>query len=376
MTRIPAGPTSSGSADPRVAARWDETAQVRAHNHLQGWLDSQLLFGEVFQARISGDPHGNWLEGLMRRGGVPKGGRWASLGCGAAGEEKVAARRGLFAALVGYDASPKSLEIARSSVAAEGLRQLSFAPIDLNDFALPAAAFDVVLMNMSLHHVRELRPALESVRRALAPGGVLILNEFVGPRQFQFPEAQVATVRTLLAALPEALRQDTANGILKREYTVWPVEFWNEVDPSEAIRSDRILPEVERSFDITVRIDYGGTILNLLLENIIHNFDPQNEKDAAILRLLAACEAVLVDGGFLASDFTAILARPLAEARDVPPGGFAPPTRLGEVALASPSGTGAAAQEIAALQAEVATMRSSRGWRLAQALRGLLGRRW
>jgi ubiquinone/menaquinone biosynthesis C-methylase UbiE len=376
VSDIPAASSVSGSADPRVAQRWDETACVRARNPLQGWLDSQLLFGEVFQARLSGAPHRNWLEGLMTRGGVPKGGRWASLGCGAAGEEMGAARLGLFESLVGFDASPASLELARRSTAAEGLHQLTFEPIDLDDFTLPPGAFDVILMNMALHHVRELPAGLEAARRGLAPGGALLLNEFVGPRQFQYPEAQLETVRALLAALPESLRRDTANGVLKRDYAVWPVDFWNQVDPSEAIRSDLILSEVERRFEITVRVDYGGTILNLLLENIIHNFDSEDEKDAAILRLLAAFEVVLVDSGFLDSDFTAIVARPLAEAREVPPGGFAPSTRLGEVALASPRGAGAAAREIAALRAELATMRSSRGWRWLQALRGLVGRRW
>jgi len=376
VTRAHAEVPSSGAADPRVAARWDETASARARNSLQGWLDSQWVFSEVFRARVAGDPQGNWLDGLMRRGGVPKGGRWASLGCGAAGEEILAARLGLFASLEGFDASPASLELARRKVAESGLDNLTFAAIDLDGFSLPAGAFDVVLMNMSLHHVRELRPALAAVRRALAPGGALILNEFVGPRQFQFPEAQLATVRALLAALPESLCRDTANGIVKRDYLVWPVEQWNEIDPSEAIRSDLILPELERSFEIAVRIDYGGTLLNLLLENIIHNFDPQDEKDTAILGLLAAFEAVLVDSGFLASDFTALLARPLAAEREVPPGGFVPATRLGAAALSTPRGAGATAREIAALEAELAAMRSSRVWRLAQALRGLFGRRW
>lgn len=376
MSDLPPAVSPAAGTNPRVARHWDATARLRARHHLQGWLDSQLIFGEAFQARVSGSPGENWLQGLMRRGGVPKGGRWASLGCGAAGQELLAARLGLCDSLVGYDASPASLELARRAAEEEGRHQLSFAAIDLDAPTLPAAAFDVVLMNMALHHVRELPAALREVCRALAPGGVLILNEYVGPRQFQFPAAQVETVRALLAALPEALREDTANGILKRSYAVWPVELWNEIDPSEAIRSDCILPEVERRFEITVRVDYGGTILNLLLENIIHNFDAEDDKDAAILRLLIAFEAVLVDSGFLDSDFTALVARPLAEEREVPAGGFVEATRLGEVALASPRGAGAAAREIAALQAELATIRSSRVWRLAQALRGLLGRRW
>lgn len=381
-----AASTSPGGANSRVVEHWDAAARVRATDHLQGWLDSRLLFKEVFEARVAASPEGNWIEGLMRRGGIPRGGRWASLGCGAAGEEKVAARLGLFDSLTGFDASPASLALARESAAAEGLRQLSFAPIDLDNFTLPAGTFDVVLMNMALHHVRELAAGLESVRRALAPGGALILNEFVGPRQFQFPEAQVETVRALLAALPESLCGDSTTGLPKREYRCWPVELWNRADPSEAIRSDLILPELERRFEITVRVDYGGTILNLMLEHIVHNFDPQDEKDAAILRLLAAFEAVLIDSGFLASDFTTLVARPLAAERAVPPGGFMPPTRLGAVALASVVGAsaasganaaaGAAAREIAALQAELGTMRSSRGWRLVQTLRSLVGRRW
>jgi len=376
VTRSAADSASPGAADPKVSAHWDATASARSRDSLRGWLDSQLLFAEVFRARVAGSPQANWLEGLLRRGGVPKGGRWASLGCGAAGEEIIAGSLGLFDSLAGFDASPVSLELARRRAAEAGLGNCVFGVIDLDGFSLPCGAYDVVLMNMSLHHVRELRAAISAIRRALAPGGVLILNEFVGPRQFQYPEAQLATVRALLAALPESLCRDTVNGIVKREYLVWPVEQWNAVDPSEAIRSDRILAELERSFEIAVRIDYGGTLLNLVLENIIRNFDPQDEKDVAILRLLAAFEAALVDSGFLASDFTALLARPLAAEREVPPGGFAPATRLGAAALASPRGAGATAREFAALEAELAAMRSSRVWRLAQTLRGLVGRRW
>jgi SAM-dependent methyltransferase len=161
----------------RVACRRHEPARRAAlgrdgpppaRHHLQGWLDSQLIFGEAFQARVSGSPGENWLQGLMRRGGVPKGGRWASLGCGAAGQELLAARLGLCDSLVGYDASPASLELARRAAEEEGRHQLSFAAIDLDAPTLPAAAFDVVLMNMALHHVRELPAALRAVcRRSL-----------------------------------------------------------------------------------------------------------------------------------------------------------------------------------------------------------------
>jgi len=369
------GPSTT-AANSRVVARWDETATARAIDHLQGWLDSPLVFGEIFQARVSGAPHTNWIEGLMARAAIPKDGRWASLGCGAAGEEIKAAKLGLCGRLSAFDASRASLDLARRAAAEAGVTNLTFETIDLDRLSLPAGAFDVVMMNMSLHHVREIRVALETVRRALAPGGFLLLNEFVGARQFQFPETQLEAVRTLLTALPEAYRKDSTTGFPKTEYVRMPVAHWNVADPSEAVRSDLILPEVERLFEIVVRADYGGTILNLLLEHIIHNFDPLDEKDAALVRVFAAAEALLIDSGVLASDFTAIAARPRDAAREAPARAIAPPSRLRPLALSSPPGFHEAARAIEKLTSELAAIRTSRGWKLLQALRGLVGRRW
>lgn len=380
-------PAGSGlpttAPDSRVVARWDERAAARAIDHREGWLDSPFVFREIFQARVAGNPDTNWIEGLMARAGVPRGGRWASLGCGAAGEEIKAAKLGLYERLSAFDASQASLDLARRAAAAAGVTNLTFEAIDLERFSLESGAFDVVMMNMSLHHVKAIREALETVRHALRPGGFLLVNEFVGARQFQFSETQLEAVRTLLAALPEAYRKDSTTGLPKTEYARMPVEHWNVADPSEAVRSDLILPEIERLFEIVVRADYGGTILNLLLEHIVQNFDPLDEKDAAVMRVLAAAEALLIDTGVFASDFTAIAARPLEAAREAPARSPAPPSRVRELALSSPSGSREAARtieklgrSIEQLTSELEAMRASRGWKLLQTLRGLVGRRW
>src|SRR5262249_21258986 len=75
-------------------------------------------------------------------------------------------------------------------------------------------------------------------------------------------------------------------------------------DPSEAIRSDIIVGEIEKRFRVIARVDYGGTILNLLLEHIAHNFNREDENDVAILRLLAKAEDLLIRHEILPSDFT------------------------------------------------------------------------
>jgi ubiquinone/menaquinone biosynthesis C-methylase UbiE len=293
----------------RVAALWDQTAQDRVANPLQGWLDSSIVLESYVQPRVSGSPHVNWLVGLIERLRIPKAARWLSLGCGPAGVEIFIAKLHLVSSMVALDSSPVSLDQARKAAAAEGVVNVEFGQADLNRLELPPAAYDVVLMNMSLHHVKEIRSLLSEVSRTLRPGGFFLTNEFVGPRQFQFTNLQLSLVRKLLAALPPFWRRDSATGEIKSEYRRMPVEHWNVADPSEAIRSDLILSEVGRHFQILERIDYGGTILNLLLEHIVQNFDAADEKDVAVIRLLAAVESILIEAGVIPSDFTVIASR-------------------------------------------------------------------
>lgn len=288
----------------RVTELWDRTARDRAVSPVQGWLDSPLVLESYVQPTVSGSPQVNWLIGLADRLKIPKTTRWLSLGCGSGGLEIFAAGQGLFRSLTAYDVSEASLDQARQAAAAQGIQNLEFRLGDFHRVELPAAAYDVVLMNMSLHHVKELRRVLAGVQRTLTPGGWLLVNEFIGPRQFQFTDLQLSIVRDLLAAMPASWRQDSTTGEVKTEYRRMPVEHWNVADPSEAIRSDLIVEELQRQFRIVERIDYGGTILNLLLEHIIHNFDAADEKDVAAIRLLSAFESILIRQGAIPSDFT------------------------------------------------------------------------
>jgi ubiquinone/menaquinone biosynthesis C-methylase UbiE len=293
----------------RIRNLWDKTAGDRLLNPIQGWLDSPIVLESYVQPRVSGSPQVNWLVGLVERQRIPKAGRWLSLGCGAANIEIFASKQGIFGSLVALDASPASLETARQSAASQGVSNIEFGLADLNRLDLPRSAYDVVLMNMSLHHVKELRETLSQVRGTLRPDGRVLINEFIGPRQFQFTDLQLEIVERLLKALPPFWRQDIAVGGEKTRYNRMPVEHWNVADPSEAIRSDQIVSEIERQFYVVERIDYGGTVLNLLLEHIIHNFDAANPKDVTAIRLLAEFESILIGKGILPSDFTMMVLR-------------------------------------------------------------------
>ena len=78
--------------------------------------------------------------------------------------------------------------------------------------------------------------------------------------------------------------------------------------------SEEIVAALSRRFEIERRRDYGGSILNPLLAGIVGNFDPAREDDAALLRLLALTERLLLREAALPSDFALLVARKRAGA--------------------------------------------------------------
>ena len=113
----------------------------------------------------------------------------------------------------------------------------------------------------------------------------------------------------MLEILPERLKVDVRSGHLVGPIKRPSIESMNEVDPSEAIRSSDIVPLVYKMFNVEEHIDYGGTILHILLAGIIANFNPAKEEDIAILKLLGHIEDVLIAEKVLSNDFTLIVAR-------------------------------------------------------------------
>jgi ubiquinone/menaquinone biosynthesis C-methylase UbiE len=383
----------------RTADVWGDVEARRDETPVRGWLDSPIV-KRIVQERITGAPDTDWLDWAVETLALPPGGRWLSLGCGGAETEIRAAVHGRFASMLALDLSDVSLDAARERAAKAGVGSIEFRTADLNQLELPPAEFDVVLMCMSLHHVKSLEETLDQVSRSLKSGGAFLVNEFVGPSQFQFTDRQLEMTRDLLAVLPPALRTDLNLGLAKTEYVRQPVEHWYAADPSEAIRSDEIVAELEKRFEVVERRDYGGALLHLALEFIAYNFDPNDEKDVALLRLAALLESLLTRHEILASDFTvmALRRRPAgaAPASTSRPAPLDPAALLRERDRALRMSEQARAEQ-ARLEAQLATVledrgawrrraeeldtfvtniQASAGWRFLQSMRGLVGRKW
>ena len=149
------------------------------------------------------------------------------------------------------------------------------------------------------------------MRSSLRPGGLFVVNEYIGPARFQWLDKTEALMNRVLAILPheykvnpnERLRQGaTSTGRRAEEIA--------RVDPSESIRSDEIVTTLESRFDVLYRADFGGTLLQFLLADIAANFHEDDPKDVALLDLMSLLEEVLIAERVLPSDFAFFVLSP------------------------------------------------------------------
>jgi len=284
------------------------------------WLRSPLVVRLYINPQISGRADQDWLAWLKEKYFPQPAARGLSLGCGTGALERRALELNLCRTLEACDLSPEAIAAAQADAARAGLAdRLRFFVADLNALELPAANYDLILCPMSLHHVRALERLFAQARAALRPGGLLALNEYVGPAQFQWSEKQLGYANALLRRLPERYRRNLEASWwrrllepVRREVRRRPRWRVAAEDPSESVRSAEIVERLEREFIIIERRDYGGTLLQLVLDRIAGNFE-DTEEDRRVLALLFEAERALIKAGELTSDFIVILARPKKE---------------------------------------------------------------
>jgi len=112
------------------------------------------------------------------------------LGCGTGSLTALLTRHYANSAITAIDASAKMMKLAgdRLGSLAVPREQVTFVESLFENLELPERAYDLIASNMSLHHVADKAPFYGTLRRALRPGGILVLgDELVGalPRILQ-----------------------------------------------------------------------------------------------------------------------------------------------------------------------------------------------
>ncbi len=312
----------------RVARRWGDrgfTGALRAVH----WMASPVIQAHLNRL-ATGRADCDWLTWAAYHHIAPLPGEKTCLvlGCGDGWLERALAAYPFIARIEASDFAPAIVEQAAARAREAGLdRIIAYRVLDLNADALPEEAYSVIVAHSVLHHIENLEHAMVQLARALKPGGLLLINEYVGPPRFQFGAEQMALVNAVMECLPNRYRWSGLTGALYKRKEVPSAEFMEATDPSEAVRSDELPGWIARYFQVVQEVPLGGTILHHLLYDIVQNFDPDDGHDASILRLACFLEERLVGAGRLPSDFLLMVARKGPPGRPSPAHTAPPPPR-------------------------------------------------
>lgn len=264
-----------------------------------------------WHTKVTGSADRTFSQHFLASYPAPSGGWTAlSLGCGLGDKEREWASSGAFLRLEAWDRSRPRIAAARAMARSEHVDAiLEFKVADAFRDPMSRNAYDLVLFEQSLHHFAPVRTILDRVYQALRPGGLLFVNEFVGPPRFQWTKNQRRATDLLLRELPERYRKlwgvrGTKNRACRPSKLLMLIN-----DPSEAVDSASILPAIRERFDVLEEHPYGGAVLQLLFESIAHNFLEDDAETRDWLERCFAAEDDLMRRGEIGSDFSVVVAR-------------------------------------------------------------------
>jgi len=306
---------SRDSAARRIAAHWDRRT-LEAQPERTRWWQSRAVRRHVNRL-VSGQEYEGTGEGLVMvlrerlRGRVLR--RGVSIGCGIGNKEMRFVRLGLVERFDLFELSSARIEQGRALAGRLGIGQRVTFHRDDGFSVVAPESVDLVHWNNSLHHMLDVRRAVEWSRRVLAPGGVFFLDDFVGPTRFQWSDRAIAVATGVRAMLPRRFLEDPASPPDKRRHLPVEVKRPNASrlarrDPSEAADSAAILPAVRDLFPEAEIQRTGGLVYHVALATILHNFDEEDAEDLALLDLLLELDTACLRDPELESPYATALA--------------------------------------------------------------------
>ena len=302
---------------------------------VRGYFLSNLAGGPV-RWDLPRDWYERWVcETYLRR--RPPAPDCLSLCCGWGEIERILAGLGAFDRCLGVDVSAGAVAGAARAAAAAGLNRIEYRQADLNNLELPPESYDLIWSNGALHHIDNLEGLMPRLHAALRPGGLLLGNEYAGPRHFGVDGRVQEVVNAMVHLFPERFRGDRAatfappwlrrrpGGLvvyrLRRRLgaalgralarglgeppalefgKLWeadPVRVARQ-DPSEAVASDTIVQLLRRHFEwLDLRPMNGGALMFALDRRFMEAYDDTRPEDRRLLENLFQLERTLTELG-------------------------------------------------------------------------------
>ncbi len=259
------------------------------------WFDSELIVKHC-NAKIAGKPLSGRGAGIRARlqqfAHEQPISRGVSVACGSARTELGLLMAGLVETFDLYEASRVRLEQARSYATKHNVvDRVRFNLVTGPDLPDVENA-DLVYWKAALHHMLDTRAAVEWSRDALRAGGLLVVDEYVGPNRFQWTKLSLEASDRVRQALPERFfhnPRDPAKPYPRLTPRVNRDKLIAQ-DPTEAADSENIVPAIGDVFPGAEIIPTGGAVYHLALRGVMDNFQPE---DDPIIQLVLLADDLL-----------------------------------------------------------------------------------
>jgi O-antigen biosynthesis protein len=289
---------------------------VKARENLNGtarqleW-DSHPITVAYINRKITGNVDEGWLDWFKKHYACKPFGKALSLGSGSGGLERELVVQDISQLIEAYDISLPAIDLAENEAARCHFEtRINYHYADLNTHVFENQKYDACFAVAVLHHIQNLEHLIKQIHNTLKPHGLFVIKDYIGPNRFQWTDKAESITNKLLAALPDNLKTNlrdgtTIKGCIKRP----SVKEVITVDPSEAVRSEEILKQVSKKFKLLFRADYGGTLLQFLLSDIVGNFSMDSPDHRTILELICLLEDTLLTEKILPGHFTFLVAQ-------------------------------------------------------------------
>ncbi len=300
----------------KVARFWANSPSLD-ELRLISWMEHPRV-ERYINSRTTGHAELTWFPYVNQKYIPTPVSRALSLGCGTGGLERHALNLGIVETFDAIDISSGSIDEARKAASNKGFgSKINYMVADLNNLKLSPQEYGAVFASMSIHHVEALEELCGQISLSLLNGGYFICNEYIGPNRFQLPDDRLQLINQILSILPVRYRQTIRDGMrtsdIKTVHQNPSITWYEENDPSEAVRSADIMPVLRQYFHIIEYRPYGGSILHFLLENIVGNFQDGQKEDDAWLDILTFTEQLLEERAVIESDFALIVGTPIKQ---------------------------------------------------------------
>ena len=153
---------------------------------------------------ITGSSERTWMDLLKEQYGRFE--KALSLGVGTGWIEEALIRRNLAASLELSDLSFEAVQYVSNRLKALNKElDIDLNVQDANFFSLEPERYDLIVCHSVLHHILNLENLLDQLNRALKKTGVLVVDEFIGPSRFQWPQSVRDTVNKTVRSLTQGV---------------------------------------------------------------------------------------------------------------------------------------------------------------------------